>query len=55
MNKLRLGFCISVLAGLMAAGCMLISGQFLVTFNFADHGYDPLTVTSPAARCCSSG
>ena len=49
MKNLRLASCITALAGLMATGCMLISGQFLVTFNFADHGYDPLTVTSPAA------
>ena len=48
MKTVRLGFCVTALAGLMAAGCMLISGQFLVTFNFADHGYDPLTVTSPS-------
>lgn len=47
MKNLRLWLPVAALAGLMSAGCLLISGQFLVSFNFADHGYDPLTVTSP--------
>jgi hypothetical protein len=35
-----------VLAALVSAGCLLISGQFVVTYVFKDHGYDPLTMTS---------
>ena len=46
-KNLRLWLPGLMLAGLISAGCFLISGQFLVTFNFADHGFDPLTVTSP--------
>jgi len=39
----------AALAALMAAGCVLVSGQFVVTYEFADFGYDPLVVSSPTA------
>ncbi len=35
-------------ARLVSAGCLFISGQFVVTYDFKSHGYDPLTVTSAA-------
>ena len=47
MKNFRLWFPVTALAALMAAGCMLVSGQFIVTFDFADHGFDPLVVGSP--------
>lgn len=47
MKNLRLWFPVTGLAALMAAGCMLLSGQFVITYEFADHGFDPVTVTSP--------
>jgi hypothetical protein len=43
MKNFRLWFPVAALAALMAAGCVLVSGQFLVTFEFDD----PLTITSP--------
>jgi hypothetical protein len=49
MKNFRLWFPVTALAALMAAGCMLVSGQFIVTFDFADHGFDPLLVDSPTA------
>ena len=49
MKNLRLWLPVTALAAVMAAGCMLVSGQFIVTFNFADHGADPLTVTGSSA------
>jgi hypothetical protein len=45
MKNFRLWFPATALAALMAAGCVLTSGQFIVTFDFDD----PLTVTSPTA------
>lgn len=45
MKNLRLWIPATMLAALMAAGCVLTSGQFIVTFDFPD----PLTVTSPSA------
>lgn len=47
MKNFRLWFPVTGLAALMAAGCVLLSGQFIVTYEFADHGFDPVTVTSP--------
>jgi hypothetical protein len=47
MKNLQLWFPVTGLAALMAAGCMLTSGQFIVTYEFADHGFDPVVVTSP--------
>lgn len=49
MRRVRLALAIATLAGLAAAGCVLISAQVLVTYDFAAHGFDPLIVTSPAA------
>ena len=49
MKNFRLWFPVAALAAMMAAGCVLVSGQFIVTFSFADHGFDPLTVGSPTA------
>lgn len=45
MKNFRLWFPVTALAALMAAGCVLVSGQFVVTFEFDD----PLTITSPTA------
>jgi hypothetical protein len=47
LKHLRLWLPASALLALVSAGCMLISGQFVVTYGFADHGLDPLTVASP--------
>ncbi len=47
MNKLRLSMAIAGLAALMATGCVLISGQFVVTAAFSTFGLDPVTVDSP--------
>lgn len=49
MKNFRLWFPVAALTAMMAAGCVLVSGQFIVTFDFADHGFDPLTVGSPTA------
>lgn len=49
MKNFRLWFPVAGLAALMAAGCVLVSGQFIVTYDFAEHGFDPLTVGSPTA------
>ncbi len=45
MKNIRLWLPVMALAGLISAGCFLVSGQFTVTFNFAD----PVNVVSPAA------
>lgn len=45
MKNIRLWLPVLALAGLISAGCFLVSGQFTVTFNFAD----PINVVSPAA------
>lgn len=43
LKKLRLIAPVAALAALSAAGCVLVSGQFLVTYEFDD----PVTITSP--------
>jgi len=49
MKNLRLWFPVTGLAALLlTAGCMLTSGQFVITYEFADHGFDPIVVTNPA-------
>jgi hypothetical protein len=48
MKNLRLWFPVTGLAALLAAGCVLTNGQFIVTYEFADHGFDPIVVTNPA-------
>lgn len=49
MKNLRLGFPVTGLAALLlTAGCMLTSGQFVITYEFADHGYDPIIVVNPS-------
>ena len=47
LKNLRLWLPGVMLAGLISAGCFLISGQFIVTFDFAKQGFDPLIVASP--------
>jgi hypothetical protein len=47
LKNLRLWLPGVMLAGLISAGCFLVSGQFIVTFDFASHGFDPLVVASP--------
>ncbi len=48
MNRsLRIWIPSLLLAALVASGCFLISGQWIVTYSFADHGLDPLTITGP--------
>lgn len=49
MRNFRTWFPVTALAALMAAGCVLVSGQFIVTYDFAEHGFDPLVVGSPTA------
>lgn len=48
-NNFRLWLPVVALAGLVAAGCMLVSGQFVVTARFSQFGLDPLLVDSPTA------
>lgn len=47
LKNLRITAPVAALAALVAAGCVLVSGQFVVTFPFSDVGLDPLPVTSP--------
>lgn len=47
MRNFRLWLPVAALAALTATGCMLISGQFVVTAPFSLYGLDPLTVDSP--------
>ena len=49
MKNLRLWFPVTGLAALLTAGCVLTSGQFIVTYEFAEHGFDPVLITSPSA------
>ncbi len=49
LKKLRIVAPASALAALVAAGCVLVSGQFIVTFEFSEVGLDPLPVVSPTA------
>jgi hypothetical protein len=49
LKHLRLWLPIAGLTALVASGCLFLSGQFVVTYNFADHGYDPLTMNSSIA------
>lgn len=49
MKNFRLWFPVAGLAALMATGCMLVSGQFIVTASFSQFGLDPLIVDSPTA------
>ena len=46
LKNLRLLLPVTALVAAMASGCMLVSGQFIVPFEFAEVGADPLTVTS---------
>lgn len=49
MKNLRLWLPVTGLVALvLTAGCMLTSGQFVVTYEFADHGYDPIVVVNPS-------
>lgn len=47
-KRLRLILPAAALLGLVASGCLLLSGQFVVSYRFADHGMDPLIVNSAA-------
>ena len=49
LKHLRLWLSVSALLALAASGCLFLSGQFVITYNFKDHGYDPLTVNSSLA------
>lgn len=49
LKPLRLATFAAVLAGVVTAGCLFVSGQFVVTYNFKDHGYDPVSVNSSLA------
>jgi hypothetical protein len=46
LKHLRIWLPASILLALVASGCLFLSGQFVITYNFKDHGYDPLTVGS---------
>lgn len=39
MKDFRLWLPVSALAALTAAGCMLVTGQFVVTFAFAEYSW----------------
>ncbi len=45
MKNIRLWLPVMALAGLISAGCFLVSGQFTVTFEFND----PVDIVSPTA------
>lgn len=45
MKNIRLWLPVMALAGLISAGCFLVTGQFTVTFNFND----PINIVSPTA------
>jgi hypothetical protein len=45
----RVRLALGALLALAASGCLLLSGQFVVTYDFAAHGYDPITVNSSLA------
>ena len=45
MKNLRLWLPVLALAGLISAGCFLVSGQFTITVAFSD----PITIVSPSA------
>lgn len=47
MRNFRLWIPVAALAALTATGCMLVSGQFVVTARFSQFGLDPLNVDSP--------
>ena len=49
IKNLRTWLPVTALAALMASGCMLVSGQFIVPVEFVDFGADPLTVTGANA------
>ena len=49
LKHLRLWLPGVALAMLVSTGCLLISGQFVVSYSFKDHGYDPLTINSSVA------
>jgi len=49
LGNLRIAAPAAALAALIASGCVLVSGQFIVTYEFADAGYDPLYVNSPTS------
>ncbi len=49
LKYLRLTLPLTGLAALVATGCLLMSGQFLITYDFASHGYDPVIMNSPLA------
>ena len=49
IKNLRTWLPVTALAALMASGCMLVSGQFIVPVEFVDFGADPLTVTNANA------
>lgn len=49
IKNLRTWLPVTALAALMASGCMLVSGQFIVPVEFVDFGANPLTVTGANA------
>ncbi len=49
LKHLRLWLPGVALALLVSTGCLLVSGQFVVSYSFKDHGYDPLTINSSLA------
>ncbi len=49
MTSTRFRLALGGAIALLAAGCVLISAQVLVSFDFAEHGFDPLIVPSPNA------
>ncbi len=49
IKNLRLLLPVTALVAAMATGCMLVSGQFIVPFEFVDVGADPLTVNSSSS------
>jgi hypothetical protein len=49
LKHLRYSLPLTALAVVLASGCMLATGQLVLTYDFAAHGYDPIEVSNPNA------
>lgn len=47
--RTRTGIALLALLALGTAGCIIFSGQFVVTYSFREHGYDPLAINSASS------
>jgi hypothetical protein len=49
LKQLRYSLPLTALAAVLASGCLLTTGQVVLTYDFAAHGYDPIEVSNPNA------